>query len=467
MLSWPEWVHRRVDSLSLEHPTFVRRRVSVDFTLEERDEEPLAIKPGKDGPIAFVPLTLLEKRPLVNFDLSDEGGRTLPLLTRRRNGRLAASILVALAEILVSEEHRKEHGANVPEDLEQDLQHIAVADAQSARLTLAKFAEKPSAPPASRAWRSALVAEPRFMAMASSLSQNFVVTAPLTDAAGSRRIIKFAYDEPIDNPTLLILPAWLRQRIGFLRRRSPSGEVVGLSEWLSRGITWRAKSVVMAVPTIAFGASYHFEVAAPDGLELTYGELIPHRSGSPFGSSHPHIKRRRQRMHLNIGSVPSGTVGHVLVNLRPASSTIVRAACLTAALTTVFLVLMSLFWENFVDNLGATQSLLLLVPAAIAGFVARPGEHSVTTQLLFGLRILALSSGLWAFCSAVVLLAGRNCETNDPGLLGGILHGAGTQTCTSWSGTQPALDALAFCSLVTFLVLGFTLWRIQRPPEQR
>src|ERR1700709_1626144 len=60
------WIHRRVETIDLLAQELVRRQVSVDFTLPAPLLDDLRIGPG--GPWC-VPLAILEKRPLRNFDL--------------------------------------------------------------------------------------------------------------------------------------------------------------------------------------------------------------------------------------------------------------------------------------------------------------------------------------------------------------------------------------------------------------
>ena len=62
------WIHRRVETIDLLAQELVRRQVSVDFTLPEPLLDDLRIGPG--GPWC-VPLAILEKRPLRNFDLRE------------------------------------------------------------------------------------------------------------------------------------------------------------------------------------------------------------------------------------------------------------------------------------------------------------------------------------------------------------------------------------------------------------
>ena len=96
MLGQPqEWVSRRVDRLSVVGYARTRREVSVDFTLPAH--------PGLVGPggSRLVPLALVAKQVIVDFDLRDDTGRALPLLGTEDNGRAAWSLLCQTALAVV------------------------------------------------------------------------------------------------------------------------------------------------------------------------------------------------------------------------------------------------------------------------------------------------------------------------------------------------------------------------------
>jgi hypothetical protein len=293
---------------------------------------------------------------------------------------------------------------------------------------------------------------------------------PLPGASGTRRILKYSYEERFDEPAPRP-PAWLRKIGRFVvgafrgrkvRSRPPTVRARTIRQWLARGLAWRAKSVVIETPSVSHGGSYHLEIEAPDGLDLTNGTLRPHRGGRPLVGREHSVKRTLQRMHLYVSGLPTGADGAALVNLRPSPSTIIRAAWLTAALTTALLCLVALRWRGLADNLAALPSLLLVIPTGVAAYVARPREPLVTTSVLFGLRLLALSSGLWSFVGATVLVAGRTCSSNDE-----LASSHKTAAdCTSWAATPWLLWGLVALSALTFLALSITYARTIRPPEQ-
>jgi hypothetical protein len=140
---------------------------------------------------------------------------------------------------------------------------------------------------------------------------------------------------------------------------------VDLRTWLKRAVAWKAKAVGIRTPALPQGQSYHLEVEAPEGLKLTRGRLKPQGDGRDTARVRA-VTRNVQRLHLYASQVPPRTGGGALVNLRPTPSTMVRAASITAFLTTGFLTLVALRWEAMVANLGPLVSMLLLVPGGMA-----------------------------------------------------------------------------------------------------
>ena len=67
-----------------------RRRVSIDFTLSEEQRERLRTRHG-----LTVPISVLSKRPLRNFDLRDEDHGARPILGRADNRALALTALLS------------------------------------------------------------------------------------------------------------------------------------------------------------------------------------------------------------------------------------------------------------------------------------------------------------------------------------------------------------------------------------
>jgi hypothetical protein len=174
---WPAWTHRRVEHVTFLEEDLVRRRISVDLTVHERAPEMWNAR--------LLPLGLLRKGRLAEFDLRREGGESLPLLTSAQNGPLSVEVLVAAAGLVVGEE-------DPPEQVRASLRTIAMGDATAAleawrQLGLAGDEDREGH------WREVLAADGWFMELALNLAHNFLVLAVVDADVGRRRVLKLSY----------------------------------------------------------------------------------------------------------------------------------------------------------------------------------------------------------------------------------------------------------------------------------
>jgi len=119
LLSSQTWVHRRVEAVIFRDGTTATRKVSVDFTLPSQaptcavcarwsqanghhpDGDPTGAA-TLELPPRLVPITLLPKRSLINFDLRDESGAALPHLELRQNQDLTFALLCIWAQYVIT-----------------------------------------------------------------------------------------------------------------------------------------------------------------------------------------------------------------------------------------------------------------------------------------------------------------------------------------------------------------------------
>jgi hypothetical protein len=175
------WRHRRVETITVLSHEQVRRHVSVDFTVPEEFREDLCVS---DAGEYAVPLAFVAKRPLVHFDLRNEEGHAVPLLTAEQNTLIARELLhLRLVADLEAEDADAPAQGRLPLAAEPVVE--AVLGDRPAEIDAAIDALE----------REHGVALAYFRAMARTLSRRFVLWAVVRDA-DRRRIVKFAYDEP-------------------------------------------------------------------------------------------------------------------------------------------------------------------------------------------------------------------------------------------------------------------------------
>ncbi len=570
LIDWDGWVHRRIESVELKDPLRFKRRVSLDFRYPTAP--PPEYSPEGD-PIVVIPLTLLRKRTLLHFSLRDETGRVLPLLTRSQNAKLAAAVLAVYAEWKADTEWARRPAGNalrnrpVPLALFDEFCAMAAAPRDVALRLWEGLGRQPEA---SRdhfesAWREAMVTDPRFMALARDVAFNYLALTPLVGGQGQRRVIKFSYEEVLEEPVsrLRVRVRELRARLASRRGRrrvrrgdhprgklrisavfglddpkpcdtitvritsaDGSGEVdctfeekrsrpievelpvgnyelravvpegltqfrpgpfdvtaeegkstdvqfkfIGASEtgprseyrdsqtrpWfgerLFTGLCWRAKRVVVITPAIGHGGSYHFEAEAPEGLFVSRAALSEDRAARTGRRSSDEpplaLDMKRERIHLAAPAKRQDYSAIVILKLRPRPWTIIRPATLSALFTSCVLFAVALRWPSIGTNAGAVATLLLLVPGGLSAWAARSQENPVTTEVLFGLRILSLAAGLWAFIGAAALVLNRKYDATN-----------GSATVSQpWPGTEPLLWTLFGLSAVTAVVLVIAWWQ--------
>src|SRR3954452_18743018 len=88
------WVVRRVEKVTFLDDRTVRRQVSMDYALPD---DAVALRRADRSITRIVPLTMMRRKSLVNFDLRDEEGRALPLLGLREAQALTLAVARAWA----------------------------------------------------------------------------------------------------------------------------------------------------------------------------------------------------------------------------------------------------------------------------------------------------------------------------------------------------------------------------------
>ena len=83
----------------------VRRHVSVDFTVPAELRDRLRLS---DADEYAVPLAFVAKRPLVHFDLRNEEGHAIPLLTAEQSNLIARELLNQVLETDLAAEEAAE-----------------------------------------------------------------------------------------------------------------------------------------------------------------------------------------------------------------------------------------------------------------------------------------------------------------------------------------------------------------------
>lgn len=360
VLRWNRWVHRRVELVTFTEEGVRRRSTNLEFTIPGWLEVP-----SESSQQVLLPVTRLQKRVFTNFDLRDEAGDHLPLLTAAEANEVVVPALWIFATAVVGDE--------LPDDVKCDIRAIVTQTPTEARNSLNAFIAPASA---STQVRKRLADTPPFWELLAALATHYLLLIQVSAEHGRRRVISFSYDEDA-RP----LP------IGVYRR-------------VLQGIGWKANKVWVPAQNLGDVASFHLEVAAPEGQQVStrYFWMNPPEAATTYPDEAK--KGRYQRARFYIRGAPPGAAALATVNFRPRSSTFVRAGALTAVFTVALLGTAAFRLTPLRNAVEATAALLLVVPTGLAAFAARPVDDPVANNSLFLLRILTLVPGICSFLAA-------------------------------------------------------------------
>jgi hypothetical protein len=356
-----EWIHRRVEQVSyLDHNT-IRRRITVDFDVPDLD--------STAGETLYLPIAQFAKHKLVNFDMRDANGRALSMLTAEQNGHLSTALLTTFARLGGEDQ--------VDSVTEKYIPVLVHAVTERDRMLAWGRIFQPGTAVGER-----LLQRPAFVAVATNLRTNFILYLPVSaKEAGSRKIVKIAFDSP--RPAV--------KRSGLLVR-----------------LGWRAAEDSFRVPLAGYCSSYHFELEAPLGMEITEGSFAATRDGLPVEDL---LSSPTRRAHFNLSRLDFAG-GRIAIRLRARNSMLGGAALLSTVNAVALWFVLSRLHE-FVDggNGDALAAVLITIPGLLIGYVTRPTEHAMVTSFLTDVRLTALLSGITSFIGAFVLFAGYSEDT--------------------------------------------------------
>lgn len=367
------WVRRRVERITYVADETLRRHMSVDFVLPYPDpddrNDPFGRLPV--GSSVLIPLSLPPKEPLTNLDVVDETGTSLSVLNTRDNGRVAT---IALKSLISQQGHELES------DQEAIIQRVVTQPAAEAAAALAEATP----------WLDGVV--PRnhsARALIEDLVEAYMLLVPVRYTPGQHRIIKWSVDIP---------QPW--ETVG-----EPSDHY-----WLPRTLEWLGvleKIRTVGPLSIGLAESYHIEIVAPEEVIVSEAFLSTRRWAPGDEHSDPvaSVALQQERAHLNIATLASredaekarGDRGIAIFRLRARRS----GTFVALAITSVIMAIVITIVATGIGRIDVTTAVavLLVFPAVVAAYLARPGEHAFATRLLAGGRVTALLS---ASCSLIV-----------------------------------------------------------------
>ncbi len=400
------WVERRKESVVILDDTALRRQISVDFTL--RSSTPALVEAPEPGDEAIycAPVFALPKAPsnLMAFDLQDESGKSLRLVSRSDNANISGKALRAMAARVLGHE---------PDgDLGDELELIARASADEGEQRALRLEQRPAEGYAEKAAK--LMKDDRFRWLLSTFAHSSILVVLFRSVSPRRKLIKLTFEQPIESE---------------LRTRASLG--------------WDPYRVWVDSPLVE-ARTYHFEAEAPPGLRITEARLSDDAHSDPV-VDHGFLRR----IHLYRDDASSAGAGTAMMWLR-VSSNFAGGALTAAMLTFLALTACSIFAEKIATNPSSAPALLLFLPAFIATYVARPDQHPLTSRLLSRARTLLMGVAFIAYVAAARVV-----------LSGGAVHEQ-KAVADATGGLRWWLIPLAFLAFCLMVALSVTYVRGRR-----
>jgi len=375
------WVSRRIEHVSFRDDRSVVRSVTVEFHVPE--EAP--VFRGDDGQhYSFVPLSVMRRKTLVNFEIRDHEDRPVAVPSLRQNQAITESLLLACADAVAEGDSDK--SAESRREIE-DFVHRVVSGAQRELVEAYDSLESGREPEVVRK----LAGNRTFKAILDRMADNFILWVMVPTDGPRRRVLKFSCDEPL----------YLHYRQpGHKNGNSKSDDEVhtyGLGKKLGpwRLTVFRAAlgltptRIRFPVPAAENAASFHFEIDAPKGLQIVEASLL----AGPPGGAEPAFDRVTgcfPTVGLHVIEVPNGSLSQAQIGLQVA----IRGWLLTSLASCVavfgFLLAFAIHSHVIKQTSDLSVAILIALAAAAAGFVAQSDAHELAAHLLKWTRSLAL-----------------------------------------------------------------------------
>lgn len=377
------WIRRRVDSIQLQSPHTNNRHVTLDIDLERvrrHVQQTLLCTPKA----VFVPVMVLPKQLLLDFDARNSDNKSLSVATRDTDAKFATLMMLAsLSERGVPRAKLSQciidaifSAASQPRALNVTAETpLEALDNESLKILADDEREA-----ANQTWSELLRGYPEFFRLLQKYASNFMAMVPVDPSQGIE-IVKFRYVEttrPTPGSTDLF------GRLGF--------------SWIG----------AVDMPHIGSSSREHVRVQAPQGLQIRSCNLV--RKGSdPNYTFRPEETQDRyeyrhtlQQAIVYTKDVARSPNHELAVAMQPERRGFLRQSmwlCLVS-----FLVLLggalAEFFGRRLSGAGHEVSkegevvLLLLIPTLLLALMARDGEAEIVSTLLFVPRIfIGLTAG--------------------------------------------------------------------------
>lgn len=362
IMNRPDWIHRRVETITFLPEGATKRRISYDFTVPESLAS--EVKGGRVG----IPITQMKKVTLSNLNVTDAATVSLSIWDTEDTGMIGFEVLgSALSGFL---------GRDITEDESRRVRNIVFSksitnvepDIVDLERMLKEVPDRLAADVAS------------VMALINELAQNFifVVEVPV-EYVGARHLLKISYDQDLDRDDTFEDSFYLRVIFHIEGQYFPNA------------------------------GSFHLEINAPEGLQI-------------FNLSHSTSEHDIDKWVLTENSKVIGHIAHINVResmivrsrftleLRPTYSGLIFQTLVGLSLGWIFLSMQLVGIGKMFSLLdkaseaGPIATISLAIPAFLLTQIARSREHTHVQRILRKPRVIACISSGVLFLSAASLV---------------------------------------------------------------
>lgn len=385
ILERDRWIHRQVETLTILDADRMLRHVSVDLTVPKM--EGLS---ENDPETVYLPIALLRREVMENFDLRDEEGAALPCLTAAQHDEVVQSMLAgATLGALV--------GAGYEEpDKDDDVQQVLeLVRSMTVRRSLEARRKWTALRGRRREIKQCILANEGASALIEDLRDQFPLFVPLRASAGDRRVLKFSLEVGIARHSDDVASLGKTPR----RRRSRSDTLLA-----------RPWPLIAETPIAGRADSVHIEIPAPEELFVASASL------DAIGGRRKNIVAITKPVpvaHLHPITVPKrGTDVELTVHFVLRRDGLATAGMLLASTTTALLAAgLGLHLIGVAPRADAAGAVVVALPAIYAPILAISSAHRLVRRIVSGARTLMLLSAGISFAAAGSL--GVGLPAND------------------------------------------------------
>ena len=377
LLQSSSWVARRTERVSFRDDRSVVRRVKVEFNVP--DQAPI-FRGDDDLAYSLVPISVMRRKTLVNFEVRDEDGRIMIQPSLRQNQAITESLLLACADAVSRQAGNGQCAAAASQpEIASFIHQVVSGDQGQLSAAYDSLARKTADPAVLR-----LVKHYLFKTILDRLADNFVLWLMIPAGAPRWRVLTFSCDEPLH----------LRYReTGFKENRYTLGRSLGF--W--RPIVWcsalglTTTRIEFPVPAAENTASFHFEIDAPKGVQIAEATLL---AGRPMEAdpSLDHVRGGYPTVGLHVIEVPNGALSRARIDLQVVTRGWLMASMLSS--WAVFALLLAFATHDSVlKKTGDLPTVVLVALASgVAALIAQPDVHGLAGHLLKWVRVLATAA---------------------------------------------------------------------------